>query len=1203
VVYLASELGGERSIGGLAYQVTSGASGQVLSNFTIRLKATSQTALDYATGWDATGWTVVHRSNQILSSTGWVTFLFDTPFEYDGAGNLLVDLSFNNTAPTNVDTYWAADSVSTNRMLFGYTSIVGDPLLWAGTTNLSSNSNRFPKTRFLSLEPVAMGVSGATAVASGAWNGTASVPGYVDRVYLEAFDEAGRQGRSNPFTVAAPAAAGPPIPFNDGFESGSFSKAWSVSGTAAGRARVLSTNLPHTGAQHAVLDTASGYARAELTLTLDLTGYSGVSLSFWAKRFGGSDDGPPAAPFTTGADFDGVAMSADGAKWYEIQPLRAMTSGAWTQFTVNLDAAVAARALSYTAAFRIRFNQYGYDYAPYDGIAIDDVSVTGVPTARVRVTLPSAVREGDAPITGSVILPAAASSDTLVALISSSPFVLEVPSSVTVPAGQTTASFTATPLNNALLTGPIDVEITASAPGQIAGNASIRILDEEAATLALAIPSPVGEAGASVGATLSISPPAATTVNVALTSSLPELVSAPATVQIPPGAGNVTIPLTLLNNSRLNGSQSVTLTASVPGWTSVTRDFTVTDDESNTLTLIATSLIEGGSSTLSLYTGGTLPSDVVVTLTSSDPSRLSVPATVTIPGGASFVGISVTAANNTATDGMQSITVTASAPGMASGSAKVTVFDNDVHHFTFAGIGPAQVRGVPLPITLTARDVNERVITSFVGQVSLSASGDAGAIPCTPAMVSFTSGTWSGGVTMGSFSQNVRLIASDAAGHSGTSVPFDISRGAPTHYAWSPIVSPGVAGQSFPATITALDGGDNAVSGYSGYVKLSPVLPERSIGSGTSSTGGFPCNTSFAVERTQVIYAAGELGGAGAISALSLYFATTPSPALSNWTIRIKPTPLSSFSSASPWEDNDWTTVHSSTAVVTQTGWVTFPFTAPFAYDGANNLMVDFSFSNTTASYAASVRTFLASSPRTLYYASGSGNGDPRTWSGTTVPRSTSSTVPQVKLTMATPGMTVSPSVVLLSSGNWTGDLRLNAPATGLAIQAVDFSGRGGLSNLFTVQAAADTDRDGLPDAWELAIGLDSANATGDYGALGDPNGDGIPNILEYALNLNPHGFAGNGLPSSAIVANPADGQEYLEFTYRRRIGVPGITYVVETSGDAAVWTGDVSAYELVSGPLALGDGVTETVVVRVLPAVRTPGSPSRYARLRISAP
>ncbi|MDW8349818.1 MAG: alpha-amylase family glycosyl hydrolase [Verrucomicrobiae bacterium] len=49
-----------------------------------------------------------------------------------------------------------------------------------------------------------------------------------------------------------------------------------------------------------------------------------------------------------------------------------------------------------------------------------------------------------------------------------------------------------------------------------------------------------------------------------------------------------------------------------------------------------------------------------------------------------------------------------------------------------------------------------------------------------------------------------------------------------------------------------------------------------------------------------------------------------------------------------------------------------------------------------------------------------------------------------------------------------------------------------------------DSDGDGLPDAWEAQYNLDPNNPSGLQGASGDPDGDGLTNIEEFILGLNP---------------------------------------------------------------------------------------------------
>lgn len=52
---------------------------------------------------------------------------------------------------------------------------------------------------------------------------------------------------------------------------------------------------------------------------------------------------------------------------------------------------------------------------------------------------------------------------------------------------------------------------------------------------------------------------------------------------------------------------------------------------------------------------------------------------------------------------------------------------------------------------------------------------------------------------------------------------------------------------------------------------------------------------------------------------------------------------------------------------------------------------------------------------------------------------------------------------------------------------------------------SADSDRDGLPDGWEADHGLDPARSVNEDGPEGNPDGDAMDNMAEYAADTDPH--------------------------------------------------------------------------------------------------
>lgn len=397
------------------------------------------------------------------------------------------------------------------------------------------------------------------------------------------------------------------------------------------------------------------------------------------------------------------------------------------------------------------------------------------------LSLPVSATEGDGVLAGQGRLTTtiAQSNGVAISLVSSRPDQLTVPAALQLSAGQTSVVFDVTVIDDGFLNGSRPILVTASATDHAPSTMTLVLHDDESAALALVVPASVTEgAGTLAGAgTIQVSSPPAVDVAVALTSSDPTELQVPGSVIIPAGQTSAVFTLTVLNDDLIDGPQSATVTAHVEDWTDGMALVAVLDDESTNLVLqVPSSVVEGQGTATNAGTiriGGTLGTNLVVAFSSSAPGELMVPSTAVIPAGQTNARFNLTVIDDSEFDGSQTVTVSASAAGLGPTSALVIVRDNDVHHFSFAPISLLQTASVPFAVSLSARDINDAIVSTFAGTAALSGGGDRGAVVLQPTNTSpFQSGQWTGTVTIAYWDTGIRLTAR-AGGITGTSNPFD----------------------------------------------------------------------------------------------------------------------------------------------------------------------------------------------------------------------------------------------------------------------------------------------------------------------------------------------------------------------------------------------------------------------------------------------
>ena len=346
-----------------------------------------------------------------------------------------------------------------------------------------------------------------------------------------------------------------------------------------------------------------------------------------------------------------------------------------------------------------------------------------------QVSFPGNVA-GGTPATGTVTLSAAApAGGASVALSSANPSLAAVPASVTVPAGQTSASFTAT---TAPVTQTTAVNISASLNGTTVNTNLFLIVSSAVSSLTLS-PNPVtGGTSSTATVTLQSAAPTGNAV-VTLASSNTLLAVVPNSVVIPAGqtrttftvnTAQVTATTTVsISASYQNATKSATLTLNAAGGT--------TGPTLSAVSLNPASVVGGSASTGTVTLSGPAPAGGVVVTLSDDSASATVPASVTVAASATSATFTVT--TTSVTTGT-SVTISAVAAGVTR-TAVLAVSSST----------PGQAAS--LTVSASGRS-GERVTSSPTGiNVAVGSSGSASFTTGTSITLSVSNGRdaiWSG---------------------------------------------------------------------------------------------------------------------------------------------------------------------------------------------------------------------------------------------------------------------------------------------------------------------------------------------------------------------------------------------------------------------------------------------------------------------------
>ena len=344
-------------------------------------------------------------------------------------------------------------------------------------------------------------------------------------------------------------------------------------------------------------------------------------------------------------------------------------------------------------------------------------------TATLSVTAPATTTEGVGTIQGTVTMSSPAGKAVAVSLSSSDVTAVTVPATVNIPAGQTSANFAISVVDDNKIDGTQNATITAQVVNWTSGTSgNIAVQDNESLNLALVLPATVIE-GATGSGTVSISGTLTTNLTVSLMSDTTSRLTVPATATILAGSTSGTFTLTAPNNALIDGNATVTISASAIGFTGTNATTTVVDNDLHHYVINA------------IGSPQTRGSPFSVTITAQNIGNQ------TITGYTGTAGLS--ASGTGGADSITPTTTTAFTAGVWTGNVTVNTFDTNVvltasdgaghtgtsnafnvgtgalHHFAWSAQAN-RVVNVPSSATVTAQDAGNNPVSSFTGTAALS---------------------------------------------------------------------------------------------------------------------------------------------------------------------------------------------------------------------------------------------------------------------------------------------------------------------------------------------------------------------------------------------------------------------------------------------------------------------------------------------------
>lgn len=663
----------------------------------------------------------------------------------------------------------------------------------------------------------------------------------------------------------------------------------------------------------------------------------------------------------------------------------------------------------------------------------------------LTVTLPASLNESAGSTMGTVTVPHSPVNDVRVTLKSIyAPALIEslaVAPEITLPAGQTTVSFPITVRQNTVLDFDRSATITAEVPGWEKGTGNTLIVDDEPRTITVSLQASLSEGAVKVSGLIGVSAPVPRRLTFELSASDTSEVTVPAQVSIPAGQAYESFDVAAMDDSELDGSQTVDITISAPGLTTKVQPFTVKDNDVDhfAFSALPETVLAGVETDVSVTAKDVNDEPLVlmrgpITLSAAGDNG-PVACTPTTLIESIGVGSTVHAVRLLSTD--TNVRLKATGPQGNSESAPFNVVR-----------GPqAAVNPPSLNLRVPANSSKTRTVTlsnpgtheltwSACATDFLQVSPASGRIePGASAQLSVTAIAPATSLDPGAPMASQLVITSNDGLNRNLNVLVSMQVVSPVRsFRWSAIDPNQKVNEPFAVTITAQDHQNQVISDFEGDVTLaSSDISTRDVSVNGTTLTEAPFSLGSKTRRTQMIYERAEVGAAGLLRSLSVDMAVLPSLYYrhASVVIRLKHTNKSDTGEMNRFESDGWITVCNSSHTLDATGWNRLEFSTPFFYNGTDNLMVDMIASDSYYGSYSHAYGKSTSPWRVLTYNTSSNYGDPLSWS---ISPYGSSTLPNLRFEAAD---TLFPNKTgAFVNGVWTGDLTVTRPATNLLLTA-----------------------------------------------------------------------------------------------------------------------------------------------------------------------